>query len=189
MEGVDKIATPLLGKPLISYSLEILASHPLVAEVVLVLGAEQVGWGRGLVREGGWERVQAVCAGGTRRQDSVACGLERLSPCEWVLIHDGARPCLDAGLVSRGLEGAQETGAAVLALPVADTIKRVSAEGLVVETPLRDGLWAAQTPQVFRRELLEEAHRRVKETVTDDAAMVERLGHGVRGWSKALPPT
>lgn len=180
MEGLDKIAAPLLGRPLISYSLEALASHPLVNEVVLVLAPEKVEWGRGLVRDGGWERVQAVCAGGSRRQDSVARGLEQLSPCAWVLVHDGARPCLDGELILRGLEAARETGAAVLALPVADTLKRAGADGLVVETLPRDGLWAVQTPQVFRRELLEEAHLRVKETVTDDAAMVECLGHDVR---------
>jgi 2-C-methyl-D-erythritol 4-phosphate cytidylyltransferase len=82
--------------------------------------------------------------------------------------------------VQQGLEAARETGAAVAAVPVTDTVKRVGSAGLVLETPSREGLWSVQTPQVFQRELLAEAHQRVEETVTDDAAMVERLGRGVR---------
>jgi 2-C-methyl-D-erythritol 4-phosphate cytidylyltransferase len=97
-----------------------------------------------------------------------------------VLVHDGARPCLDQALLHRGLAAVQETGAAVAGVPVKDTIKEVSPQGLVAATPPRERLWAAQTPQLFRYELLLEAHQRCRDTVTDDAAMVERLGHPVR---------
>ena len=180
MGGVDKVFAPLLSRPLLAHSVRLLASHPLVDEVVLVVADAQVERARRLVREEGWVKVSSVSPGGVRRQDSVARGLEALSPCRWVLVHDGARPCLEADMVSRGLEAARETGAAVAAVPMADTVKVVDETGLVEETPPRDRLWAVQTPQVFRYELLVDAHGRVREDVTDDAAMVERLGHRVR---------
>ena len=180
MGGVDKIFAPLLTLPLLAYSVRLLVSHPLVDEVVLVVDDAQVERTRRLVREEGWAKLSNVCSGGDRRQDSVARGLEALSPCQWVVVHDGARPCLEANMVSHGLEAAQETGAAVAAVPMSDTVKLVDETGLVEETPPRNHLWAVQTPQVFRYELLADAHGRVREDVTDDATMVERLGHHVR---------
>jgi 2-C-methyl-D-erythritol 4-phosphate cytidylyltransferase len=180
MAGIDKIVAPISGRSLLSYSVEALATHPAVDEVVVVLAPKNVQWGKNLVRENGWDRVQNICAGGSRRQDSVALGLRELSPCKWVLIHDGARPCADSDLVLRCLQGAEETGAALLAIRVADTLKLEGIEGFVEETAARERVWAAQTPQVFLRELLEEAHQRIGALVTDDATMVERLGYRVR---------
>ena len=121
-----------------------------------------------------------VCAGGQRRQDSVRCGLERLAGCRWVIVHDGARPCLDPGILQRGLTAVQECGAAVAGVPVKDTIKQVSPQGQITGTPDRDRLWAAQTPQIFEYALLWQAHQRCTQPVTDDAAMVESLGHPVK---------
>ncbi len=83
-------------------------------------------------------------------------------------------------MLQRGLDAAAESGAAVAGVPVKDTIKVVSQQGVVTDTPAREGLWAAQTPQVFRYDLLWDAHQRCTETVTDDATMVERLGYTVR---------
>jgi 2-C-methyl-D-erythritol 4-phosphate cytidylyltransferase len=96
------------------------------------------------------------------------------------MVHDGARPCLDQALLERGLAAARETGAAAAGMPVKDTIKTVSASHLVTGTPPRESLWAAQTPQIFRYELLRQAHGHCTETMTDDAAMVESLGHPVK---------
>ena len=107
-------------------------------------------------------------------------GLLALSPCDLALVHDGARPCVDDGTLERGIAAAAEHGAAVAGMPVKDTIKRVSPDLLVEDTPERARLWAAQTPQVFRYGLLLEAHRRCEGDFTDDAAMVESLGHPVR---------
>ena len=107
-------------------------------------------------------------------------GIQALEPCDWVVVHDGARPCLDHATLERGLISAEETGAAVAGVPVKDTIKAVSPQQVVLDTPDRQGLWAAQTPQIFRYELLLEAHQRCAETMTDDAAMVESLGHTVK---------
>jgi 2-C-methyl-D-erythritol 4-phosphate cytidylyltransferase len=180
MGGVDKVFAALLSRPLLAHSVGLLAAHPLVDEVVLVVADAQVDRARLLVREEDWAKVISVCPGGVRRQDSVARGLEALSPCRWVVVHDGARPCLEADMVSRGLEAAGETGAAVAAIPMTDTVKVVDETGLVEETPPRDRLWVVQTPQVFRYDLLVDAHRRVREDMTDDASMVERLGNRVR---------
>jgi 2-C-methyl-D-erythritol 4-phosphate cytidylyltransferase len=126
--------------------------------------------------------------GGKRRQDSVRLGLEALRPgsgqalgeCEYVAVHDGGRPLVSSALIGRGLEAARETGAAVPAVPLADTVKEASADGLVVRTLDRRRLWAAQTPQVFRYDLLMRAHREVMADVTDDAGMLEALGLPVR---------
>ena len=180
MGGVDKTFAPLLGSPLIAHTVERFEAHPAVGEIVLVLAGESVARGRELVLSRGYRKVTQVCSGGERRQDSVRQGLERLSSCDLVMIHDGARPCVDADTLERGIRTAHEHGAAVAGTPVKDTIKRVSPELLVEDTPERARLWAAQTPQVFHYELLMEAHRLGQADVTDDAAMVESLGHPVR---------
>ncbi len=124
--------------------------------------------------------MTSVCAGGRRRQDSVRFGLDLLTACEWVMVHDGARPCFDDPMLQRGLEAAAEFGSAVAGVPVKDTIKRIAENQMVRETPDRAQLWAAQTPQVFRYRTLLEAHKSYNQDVTDDAAMLESLGHPVK---------
>ncbi len=180
MGGVDKTFAPLLGAPLIAHTVERFEAHPRIGEIALVLAGESVARGRELAASRGWRKVAQVCAGGERRQDSVYNGLLALAPCDLVMVHDGARPCLDADTLQRGIRAAAEHGAAVAGTPVKDTIKRVSTDLLIEETPERARLWQAQTPQVFRYGLLLEAHRTCQTDVTDDAAMVESLGHPVR---------
>ena len=180
MGGVDKIFAPVLGAPLIAYALDVLEAFPPVTEIVLVLDQGSLEQGSSLVRERAYRKVSRVCAGGPRRQDSVRCGLEFLNPCDWVIIHDGARPCLDRPMLRRGLKAARKSGASAAGVPVKDTIKVVSPRRLVTDTPSRARLWAAQTPQVFRYDLLLEAHQNCAQTVTDDAALVESMGHPVR---------
>ncbi len=144
------------------------------------MSQETLDAGRALTQDSPRRDVIRFCIGGERRQDSVQRGLDALPPCDWVAVHDGARPLAGPELLAKGLEAAQETGAAVPVIPLSDTVKMVDSDGWVVETLARDRLWAVQTPQVFRRDLLAEAHRTVVDAVTDDAAMVERLGHRVR---------
>ncbi len=177
--GQDKIFAGLLGRPLLVWAVEPFQSCDLVNQIVIVLRAKDLERGRRLLREYNWAKVKAVCPGGERRQDSVAEGLKRLEDCEWVVVHDGARPCLTPELIEKGLAEAKETGAAIPAVPVKDTIKLVS-DDFVERTPRRENLWAAQTPQVFRFELLAQAHAEVSEKVSDDALMVEKLGHRVK---------
>jgi 2-C-methyl-D-erythritol 4-phosphate cytidylyltransferase len=180
MNGVEKIFATLLSAPLIAHTLEQFEMFPEVSEIVLVMGPSMLERGRNMVRDLGYRKVSHVCTGGARRQDSVRLGLECLQPCHWVIIHDGARPCLDQQMISRGLAAAQESGAASAGVPVKDTVKVVSSHGMVEATPPRDTLWAAQTPQIFRYELLREAHRRTTQYVTDDASVVESLGYSVK---------
>jgi len=123
-----------------------------------------------------------VVAGGARRQDSVAAGLARVAPeADLVAIHDAVRPFVASAAIAAALEAAERVGAAIVATPMKPTVKRV-AEGLIAATVDRHGLWCAQTPQVFRRPLLLEAcaaAQREGAEVTDDAQLVERLGHPV----------
>ena len=180
MGGVDKIFAPVLDRPLVCFALDQLEAFPPVTEIVLVLDSGSLTQGRELVDARGYRKVTHVCPGGKRRQDSVRSGLDALTPCDWVIVHDGARPCLDLPMLERGLAAVQEAGAAVAGVPVKDTIKVVSDQGAVVDTPDRKSLWAAQTPQIFRYDLLRDAHDRCIEDVTDDAMMVESLGHSVK---------
>jgi 2-C-methyl-D-erythritol 4-phosphate cytidylyltransferase len=180
MAGVDKVFAKVAGKPLLAHSVQTLENTPEVKTIVLVLAPENIQRGRELVATQEWRKVREVCAGGARRQDSVRKGLEAAKGAEWVIVHDGARPCVDVAMVQRGLDAAKETGAAIAAVQVKDTIKVVAKDMGVLDTPSRDSLWAVQTPQVFRTALLQQAHSAVAEDVTDDASMVERIGGKVR---------
>ena len=180
MDGVDKTFAPLAGVPLVARTVDAFERCPAVQSIVLVVAERSREAAARLARERGWRKVVKVVGGGPRRQDSVACGLGELPACEWVVVHDGARPLVEPELIARGLEAAGEGGAAIAAVPAKDTVKVVGPDERVQSTLDRRGLWLVQTPQVFRRELLERAHREVTEEVTDDAAMVERLGQPVR---------
>ena len=122
-----------------------------------------------------------VIEGGAERSDSVAAALERVKPeADFVCVHDAARPCLIDPWIDRIFQTARQTGAAIFALPVSGTLKRVGTGNKIEETVARQRLWEAQTPQVFRRELLIEAYaRREGFSATDDAQLVERIGHEV----------
>lgn len=180
MAGVDKVFALLGGKPMLGRVVDVLQECCAIDRIVIVLSERNLEKGSRLVAEHGWSKVSDICLGGRRRQDSVVVGLSRLKNCYWVLIHDGARPLLTESLIKQGLEAARETGAAVAALPVSDTIKIAGADRFVQRTPLRKTLWAAQTPQVFRFDIISEAYRQAKGKVTDDASLVERLGSKVK---------
>ena len=179
MGGVDKTLVLLGGQPLIARTVEAFERSPHVGSFVLMVAERNVEPVRELASERGWTKLAGVFAGGERRQDTVRLGLAALPARDWVVVHDGARPLVGAALIAEGLLAAMPTGAAVPGLPAAETVKRV-ADGRVLETLERVALVIAQTPQVFRRDLLERAHREVTADVTDDAAMVERLGVEVR---------
>jgi 2-C-methyl-D-erythritol 4-phosphate cytidylyltransferase len=128
--------------------------------------------------------VQALIAGGQTRQASVQNGIRALSAdVDFVIVHDGVRPFVTDETIFACLTAADAYGAAVAAVPVKDTIKVANADCFVLETPTRGRLWAVQTPQVFRKSLLEEAHQIAQQrqlTATDDAALVEQLGFPVK---------
>jgi 2-C-methyl-D-erythritol 4-phosphate cytidylyltransferase len=182
--SLPKGFVPLAGRPLLFHSLAALAAVPEVGQLLPVLPAEGFERYRAAVAalpDGG--RLLPAVRGGRARQDSVRAGLAALPPgTELVLVHDAARPLVRPEAVRRAIAAAREAGAAILAAPVRDTLKRVVA-GRVVETPPRAECWAAQTPQVFRVEILREALAKAEAegvTGTDCSQLVEALGVEVR---------
>jgi 2-C-methyl-D-erythritol 4-phosphate cytidylyltransferase len=175
--GGDKVFAELGGLPVLAQTVAPFEACPAVDGVVLVLRPDAIEQGEAVARERGWRKLLGITPGGARRQDSVLAGV-RLARSDWVLIHDAARPLVTVEIIERGLEAAEATGAAIAALPVRDTIKRVEDERITA-TVERSRLWAAQTPQIFRSELIELALEGAAD-VTDDAAAVEALGVPVR---------
>lgn len=180
MGGMDKIFVNIAGKPLLAHTVAVFQNCTAVDEIVIVLSESNLEHGWKMVEERGFSKVVAVCRGGDRRQDSVYEGLKRLGDCYWVAIHDGARPCLEPGLIEEGLREARQSGAAIAAVPVKETIKMVEQEGVIQDTPKRETLRAAQTPQIFRSDIIMEAYHRAEGEATDDAALVEALGYKVK---------
>ncbi len=178
--GRDKVFMSLAGKPLLAWSVDACQNCDMVDQIVVVLNETKLDLGRKLAKDRRWSKLVEICGGGKRRQDSVRQGLNELEDCDWVIIHDGARPFLTADLIRDGLEAAQTTGAAVAAVPIKDTVKLGGSDMIVSKTLNRQELWAVQTPQIFRFDIIAEAHEQVKEDVTDDASMVEHLGYKVR---------
>ncbi|MBE0479620.1 MAG: 2-C-methyl-D-erythritol 4-phosphate cytidylyltransferase [Dehalococcoidia bacterium] len=180
MGNIDKIFARLGDAPLLARVLNTFQDCRLIDKIVVVLSPGNLEQGRMLVEEYGWSKVITVCRGGLRRQDSVQEGLNRLSGCSWVVIHDGARPFVTVDLIEQGIAVARETGAAIAGVPVKDTVKIVSRRHMIQQTPARQSLWAAQTPQVFRYDLITEAYRHARADVTDDSSLLESRGQKVR---------
>jgi 2-C-methyl-D-erythritol 4-phosphate cytidylyltransferase / 2-C-methyl-D-erythritol 2,4-cyclodiphosphate synthase len=175
----DKVMLDLLGRPILAWTLDALASARSVRRLIIVTGSDRVDHVAGM----SWvrERRATVVAGGERRQESVAAGV-RVSDADVVLIHDGARPLVTSDLVDAVASAALRCGAAIPCLPVSETLKRVEA-GRVVTTVDRADLAAAQTPQGVRRAVLAAAYAlhdpAGEETFTDEAALLEASGFEV----------
>ena len=182
--AVRKQFVALDGLPILSHTLRALAASKVLAAAIVVVPPGEESFGREALSLARIDLETEVIPGGRERQDSVYNGLLRASPdTDLVLIHDGVRPFVSPGVVLATIEAAKECGAAVAAVPVTDTIKRVDADGFVIDTPAREQLWAAQTPQVFRYSLLMQAHQSVRKRgvlATDDAALLEHLGVRVK---------
>lgn len=171
------------GRPLLVLTARRLAVHPAIGALVVAVPAGWEGRARRLLAPLARRGRLTVVTGGATRQESVWRALQAAPPGgDLVLVHDAVRPFVTRQLVDAVLTAAAATGAALCALPVGDTVKRVQ-DGLVTATLDRAGLWTAQTPQAFRTALLREAHQRARRdgaAATDDAMLVERLGHPVR---------
>jgi 2-C-methyl-D-erythritol 4-phosphate cytidylyltransferase len=176
---------PLHGVPILLRSVRPFTGHPDVAQVVVVLGPAEAESPPAFLAEVMGETL-AIVAGGRERSDSVAAGLRALRPgCEIVLVHDGARPFVDRGVIDAVIAYARAGEGAVAAVPVSDTIKEAVGPDptLIGRTVSRAGLWRAQTPQGFPRRLLERAYAQAgagASGATDDAALVEDCGGTVR---------
>jgi 2-C-methyl-D-erythritol 4-phosphate cytidylyltransferase len=182
MKGaIPKQYLDLDGVPVLARTLMAFQDHPLIQEIVVTVpeGDEEFCKLK-IVDPFRIAKVSAIVAGGRTRQDSVRNGLERMTHTEMVAIHDGVRPLVSGDVISRTIEAALSSGAAVACAPVRETLKRQT--GSLLETLPAAGLWLAHTPQTFRTSLILEAHRKALEDGfegTDDAVLVERLGHPV----------
>jgi len=171
---------PLNSIPLIAHALIVLAREPRIAKLFVVLSPDDVWWDN--YEWQGWEdRIQVLRCGGTTRAKTVLNGLNAMaSVCaadDWVLVHDAARPCLPGEALSKLLdEAGDDAVGGLLAVPVADTLKRADSESRVETTVPRAGLWQAQTPQMFRHATLSEALRAAGGDITDEASAIEKLG-------------
>jgi 2-C-methyl-D-erythritol 4-phosphate cytidylyltransferase len=179
-KNYKKPFAPLAGRPVWLHSAERFLARQDVAQLVLIISRDD--------REFFMTKFGAnvailgldVVDGGAERADSIQKALERVKPeIDFVAVHDAARPCIVDEWIGEVFSAAEKSGAAILAVPVGGTLKRVSG-GVISETVSRDGLWEAQTPQVFRREILLKAYaQRGGFNATDDAQLVERLGQKV----------
>jgi 2-C-methyl-D-erythritol 4-phosphate cytidylyltransferase len=173
---------PLAGRPVWMHSVERFVNRDDVAQVILVISPDDrddfmMKYGANVAILG-----IDVVDGGRERAESVARGLERVpASCEFVCVHDAARPCIADEWITRIFAEVADHPAVIFAIPVSGTLKRVGPGQRIEETVPREGLWEAQTPQVFCRDLLLEAHaKRGDFPATDDAQLVERLGQPVR---------
>ena len=184
-DGLPKQYRSIGGRPVLCHSLDVLSSHADIDAVEVVVNPDDRPHYEAAARPFAARLMPAV-DGGTSRQESVRRGLEALKPHspERVLIHDAARPFLTGDLVSRLIGALDEQPAAIAAEPLADTLKRSSSDGTVVETVNREGLWRAQTPQAFRFTPILEAHQRAAKLgmsgFTDDAGLAEWAGMSVK---------
>jgi len=177
----NKLWLPLAGEPILAHTVRLFATHRDVDHIVLVVSEQDHADVRKWLQK---EAIQlTVVLGGAERQDSVRNGLGALSEnCTYVLVHDAARPFVTREQISEMIKQVEHDQATIMAVPVKDTIKVVGATGIVEATPARESLWAVQTPQAFRMSLLREAHeaaQRAGKVGTDDAMLVEWLGHSV----------
>ena len=178
--AAKKVFTHLGGKPVWLRSVEKFTSRDDVIQTIVVVSPEDIDWFRKYYILDINRLLLHVMAGGENRIDSIRNGLIAVSPrVGYVAIHDAARPCVTEQEIAAVFAEAKKQGAALLAAPIVGTIKKVT-ERQIEETVPREQFWEAQTPQVFRRDLILEAYRqRIRDVPTDDAQLVERLGQPV----------
>ena len=163
------------------YTVECFQNMPEIQEIVVVTGKEDITYVEKLLKDTyKINKVSYIVAGGKERQDSVYNGIQAADEkSDYLVIHDGARPLITKEVVRAGLDMAYAHRASIIAVPVKDTIKLVSKDGKVEDTPDRSSLWSVQTPQIFEKELIIHAHEYAKEhglSVTDDSMLVEAIG-------------
>ncbi len=171
------------GKPILAQTIAVFEACPIVDEIFIIVPQDEMAKVQtDIVEKYQYKKVLKVVRGGRMRQQSVWNGLQAIkSDCSWVVVHDGVRPLIRPELIEAGLREARQTGAAIVAVPARDTVKRLAPGGKLQTLP-REEIWLAQTPQIFDFSLLYRAHQKASQenfTGTDDASLVERLGQAV----------
>jgi len=181
--GFDKLFAVIAGEPVIAHTIRAFECADCVSEIVLVTREQRHDEIRSITSRAGFKKISSIVPGGERRQDSVRAGLNSIDGrAEYVAVHDAARPLITPRQIERAFVQCRVHGAAALAEPVNDTLKRADANLVVVGSVDRHQLHAMQTPQIFERSLMEDAYRAVYAEnilVTDEVSAVERLGHKI----------
>lgn len=177
----SNIAKPLClinNRPLIVLTLEQLSTHPLIDEIIVVASAIERGKTERLIKKNGIKKIKNIIEGGATRTQSVKNGLKYVGVCDFVLVHDGARPFVSHHIISNAIEAVKKNDAVVVGVPLNSTIKRIIPHTQEVNCTLRrEEMWQIQTPQVFRRDIIMSAYDNVDGIdACDDAFLVERLG-------------
>ncbi len=173
--GGDKLFLELFDRPVISYTLEAFERCDMVDEIIVVAREEDIFSFGEIIKDEGFAKVRKIVRGGESRQQSVMAGVSEAAGFDIIAVHDGARPLIEPDVIEKAVEAAAEHGAAAVGVPVCDTIKKAE-DGFVEETLDRSVLWQIQTPQVFRADILINAHENANGDMTDDAALVEQNG-------------
>ena len=178
--GSDKLFATLCGKPVIAHSIAAFDRSRDIRDIILVTREDRIGEMQAMVDAGKFRKVRKIIAGGEQRHFSVWNGLQAVeSRTEFIAIHDGARPLVTPDIIHDCLVLAKKEGAACLASPIPDTLKRADTDQLVTDSVERSGLWAMQTPQIFSRDLIFEAYAGViakNRLVTDEVSALIQAG-------------
>lgn len=182
--NIPKPYIKIANVPILIYTLRNLEKSPKIDDIILVVQKRFLKQSKDLVRKFKIKKVKKIVSGGDTRTKSVSNGLKAAGhTCDLIMIHDGARPFLTEDIIGRSINTAKKYGAAVVAVPVKPTMKILDNKGFVEKTLDRKNIWSIQTPQVFKRELIQKAYTLAEEAGingTDDAYLVERLGKKVK---------
>lgn len=182
-DGIDKAFLSLVNKPVVAWSLIAFERSPEIDRIILVVRKDQLIGAKAVVKMFGISKLDKIVAGGNKRQESVQAGLAACDlDTRYVVVHDGARPCVTSELVSEVVKAVKRVDAVTVGRPVVDTLKSCAKGTTVTETVSRDRLWAVQTPQAFQMRVLRDAYRKLdpKVEVTDDCQAVELAGGTVK---------
>jgi 2-C-methyl-D-erythritol 4-phosphate cytidylyltransferase len=181
--GFDKLFAVIAGEPVIVHTIRAFERANSVSEIIIVARGERHAEIRKITRDTSFKKVRSIVPGGERRQDSVRAGLDRIEcAAKYLAVHDAARPLITPEQIESAFKECRVHGAAALAQPINDTLKRADPDLLVAGSVDRHQLYAMQTPQIFERKLIEDAYRAVcaeNLSVTDEVSAVERLGHKI----------
>ena len=180
--GADKAFLSLVNKPVVAWSLLAFERCPDIDKIVLVVRKDQIVASKAVVRMFGISKMHAIVPGGQRRQESVQAGLAACDmDTRFVVVHDGARPCVSPDTISEVAKAVRRFGAVTVGRRVTDTVKRIARGSFVAATEDRDRLWTVQTPQAFLVKTLRAAYRELgRKEVTDDCQAVEMMGEEVK---------
>lgn len=184
--GMNKQYLQLGDRPILAHTIAVFEAAPFVDDIYLIIPEDEIPYSReNVVERYGFSKVRQIVAGGSERQHSVLNGLRAIKQAgedDTVVIHDGVRPFIPLSVIESSVETARTHDGALVAVPVKDTVKIVK-DGVVLETPPRETLWLAQTPQTFRYGIIRDAYEQADADHwlgTDDASLVERLGKSVQ---------